>query len=108
MPQKVFPANATTDWDIGSGQTEKESLLSLQISNLAGATTVQVQGRPHGSGGAFTALAWRNKTTDVVTTGATRIAANGLSEIDTSGMDVRINAIVAAGGSLTVDYAWTS
>ncbi len=107
MARHVFAPGATSNQAIGSGSAHGISKLAVQISGLSGVSTLKVQGRPSGSAQVFTDLAWKNKTTDTVTTGATAIGANGLYEVDTTALDVNLLAVVAGGGALNVDYDWS-
>src|ERR1700745_2538212 len=94
-----FPANVVTDQPIGAQSAGRNSQIQVRVSGLAGASTLKIQGRPIGSGGAYTDLAYTNETTGAVVAGGTPIGANGLYECDVSGLEVNLQANVAAAGA---------
>lgn len=98
-----FPANAVTDQPIGAMSAGRKSQLQIRVSGIVGASTLKVQGRPIGSGGAYTDLAYTNETSGAVVAGGTPMSVNGLYEVDVSGQEVNLQANVAAAGALVAD-----
>lgn len=98
-----FPANTVTDQPIGAQSAGRKSQLQIRISGIVGASTMKVQGRPIGSVGAYTDLAYTNETTQAVVAGGTPMSVAGEYEADVSGMEVNLQANVAAAGALQAD-----
>lgn len=98
-----FPANIVTDQPIGAQSEGRKSQVQIRVSGIVGASTLKVQGRPRGSGGAYTDLAYTNETTGAVVAGGTPMSVNGLYECDVSGLEVNLQANVAAAGALVAD-----
>lgn len=103
MARFNFPANAVTDQPIGAQSAGRRSQLAVRISGIAGASTMKVQGRPIGSGGAYQDIGYTNKTSGAFVAGGTPMSVNGEYEADVSGMEVNLQANVAAAGALVAD-----
>lgn len=100
-----FPANTVTDQPIGAQADGRKSQLQIRVSGIVGASTLKVQGRPRGSVGAYVDLAYTNETTGAVVAGGTPMSVNGEYEADVSGLEVNLQANVAAAGALVADIS---